>query len=323
MRRRPLLQAAPASLLLPAAAAAAEDPALREALARYAALPGETSALVEAEPARGRPGWRVAHRPDAPMFVGSVFKTFVLAAWLQEVEAGRRRLDAQLAIDDSVRSPVSAVFERLTGTTTAQVVLEAMIAHSDNTATDAAIAAIGIERARQVVREAGLAGTRIPASTRRMFSAMAGAPAGTDLGWEGIQRVLNGPSGPALPPINPVETSVSTATELVGWFRRALAGAYFREASSLQEFRRIHAMADAIVRIVPPGVAAYAKGGSIVLDNRNTLAVAGQMVVWGRPVEFCLSYAWDGPEAGVPARTEQYAAAVRAVLARAAALQEG
>ena len=57
----------------------------------------------------------------------------MLATYLQEVEAGRLSIDEQLAIDDNVRSTGGAVFEHLTGTTQARIVLEAMIAHSDNT----------------------------------------------------------------------------------------------------------------------------------------------------------------------------------------------
>ena len=48
--------------------------------------------------------------------------------------------DTQMAIDNSVRSLSSPVFLKLTGTTPAVIVLEAMIAHSDNTATDVAMA---------------------------------------------------------------------------------------------------------------------------------------------------------------------------------------
>ena len=69
-----------------------------------------------------------------------------------------------------------------------------MITHSDNTATDAAMAAVGAPRVRALIGEAGLAATQIPDSTRRLFSYIAGAPEGVDLGWEGIQRMSAGES---------------------------------------------------------------------------------------------------------------------------------
>ena len=80
------------------------------------------------------------------LFVGSAIKTFILAQYLRDVEAGRLAENAQMTIDDSVRSLSSPVFLKLTGTTPAVSVLEAMIAHSDNTATDALIRVIGAER---------------------------------------------------------------------------------------------------------------------------------------------------------------------------------
>jgi beta-lactamase class A len=310
--------ALPAGAAAQPGAGAPADPALQAALRDYAALPDETNLLVEAEAPAG--AWRLAHQPDRPVFVGSCFKTFVLAAWLQEVEAGRRRLAEQVAIDDEIRALVSPVFDHLSGSTTARSVLEAMITHSDNTATDAAMRVIGVDRVRAVVERAGLRATRIPASTRRMFTAMAGAPPGADLGWVGVQRALEQPVGPLRPPLNPYETSVSTAVDLVGWYQRALAGTYFQRPESLTEFRRVQAMGDVIALVVPPGIAAYAKGGSIFWQDSNAVAVAGQMVVCGRPATFCFTLAWSGPEAGTAARLDAFKDAVAAVLRRTAEL---
>lgn len=320
MRRRTFVLAASTMVTRAAAqtGAAPGDPALQAALQRFTLLPGEKSLLVEAADPGG--AWRMAFQPDLPLFVGSAFKTFVLATWLQEVEAGRRRLEEQVTIDDGIRSLVSPVLEHLSGTTEARAVLEAMISHSDNTATDAAMRILGAGRVRELVRAAGLSATRIPDSTRRMFSALAGAPPGTDLGWDGIQQAMQQPVGPVRPPVNDVETSVSTATELVDWYRRALSGEFFRTPEMLTEFRRVQAMADAIPLIVPPGIAAYAKGGSIFWRGSNAVAVAGQMVVHARPVSFCFSFNWKGEESGVPDRMEAFRAATEAVLARTAAM---
>ena len=79
----------------------------------------------------------------------NTFKTFVLATYLQEVEAGRLDETEQLAVDDGVRSFSSPVFEHLTGTTQARSALEAMIAHSDNTGTDMALKRVTPARVRQ------------------------------------------------------------------------------------------------------------------------------------------------------------------------------
>ena len=103
------------------------------------------------------------------------------------VEAGRLS-DEPLAIDDSVRMVGSPVFLDLAGTTQARSVLEAMIAHSDNTATDLATRTVGADRVRALIAEAGLRSIRIPDSTRLFVSYILGAPAGVDLGWPGIRR---------------------------------------------------------------------------------------------------------------------------------------
>ena len=99
-----------------------------------------------------------------PLFCGSAFKTFVLATYLKEVEAECLSELEQLVIDDSIRSVGGGGFEHLSGTTEARNVLEAMIAHSDNTATDVALHRVGPENVRAFISEAGLQQARIPDS---------------------------------------------------------------------------------------------------------------------------------------------------------------
>src|SRR5688572_21195729 len=47
------------------------------------------------------------------------------------------------------------------------------------------------------------------------------------------------------------QTMASTAQDMVRWYRQALRGTYFKKPETLLEFKRIHAMADAIVHVVP------------------------------------------------------------------------
>ena len=187
--------------------------------------------------------------PDAELFVGSCFKTFVLAAYLQEVEAGRLDESEQLAVDDSVRSLVSPVLQYLTGTTQARCALEAMIAHSDNTATDVAMKRVTPARVRQFISDAGLTKARIPDSTRRIFSYIAGAPQGEDLGWKAMKALVESKTPDTSkyrPALNDVESMAVPASEFVTYYKRALAGGYFQKPETLTEFKRIQAMADAI-----------------------------------------------------------------------------
>src|SRR5262249_5282526 len=149
-------------------------------------------------------------------------------------------------VDDAVRSPSSPVFLNLSGTTPARSVLEAMIAHSDNTATDIALGAAGPTQVRALIAQAGLAQTQIPDSTRRMLSYLAGAPEGVDLGWEGAMRAArDGPVGTPRSPMNDQQAMISTAADMVRWYQQALRGTFFTKPGTLVEFKRIQAMADA------------------------------------------------------------------------------
>ena len=194
LNRRNLAALAASALATPAivsrAAAQGGGARVQAAVARFAALPAASCLVVAEHPTAP---WQASHLPDARLFVGSAVKTFILAQYLREVEAGRLTEDQQMTIDDTVRSLTSPVFLNLTGTTPARSVLEAMIAHSDNTATDVALAAAGVDKVRALIAEAGLKATQIPNSTRRLFSWLAGAPEGVDVGWAGMQRLVAAP----------------------------------------------------------------------------------------------------------------------------------
>lgn len=250
------------------------------------------------------------------MFCGSCFKTFVLTTYLREVEAGRLSLDEQLTIDDAIRSTGANVFDRLTGTAPARIVLEAMIAHSDNTATDVAMRRVGVDKMRGFIAEAGLTGARVPDSTRRFFSVMAGYPPGSDMGLDGIKAMAAGKPGPgpAREALNDIDTMACPAATFVDYYKRALAGAFFARKETLREFKRIQAMADTIALVVPPDTPAYMKGGSIDWNGFHCMATAGQMIVRGMPVTFSLTLNWRDSDGDAVAVTEAYKVAVADVL---------
>ena len=162
LHRRTLAALAVATLAAPAivprAEARAPSRAVTDAVAGFAKLPG-ASCLVIAEM---KDPWKADHEPGARRFVGSAVKTFILARYLRDVEEGKRTLAEQLAVNDTARTLNSPVFLNLNGTTAATSVLEAMITHSDNTATDIAMAAVGADRVRALIAEAGLKNTKIP-----------------------------------------------------------------------------------------------------------------------------------------------------------------
>ncbi|MGB3288698.1 MAG: serine hydrolase [Burkholderiaceae bacterium] len=260
------------------------------------------------------------HKADQPLFVGSAVKTFMLGQYLKEVEAGRLAEDTQVEIGPKVWSPGSPVFIRLQGSTSAKSVLEAMIAHSDNTATDVVLNAVGADQVRQLIKSMGLNETRIPDSTRKLFSYLAGAPSGTDLGWQGMLDMQNGKSpGPSRAPINPAQTMLSTASEMTRWYEQVLAGKLFQKPETLAEFKRISAMADAMPMLVPADTMAYGKGGSIDWEDFHCFCAAGQMVQPNQRSSFCFIVNWKGPGDSVPAMFEAFKEKGRSLLRQVAA----
>ncbi len=322
MRRRSLAgiagYALSAAALSGSSAARAESQGtgadIEAALAQFKALPGTTSYRIDVM--NGRGNRTLSHNTGKRLFVGSAIKTFILARYLQDVETKRLDELEQCAIDDSVRSFDSAVFAHLTGTASARTVLEAMISHSDNTATDVALLRVGPDRVRSFIASAGLTQTQIANSTRRLISYLAGAPLGVDIGWQGLQKVAAGqlPGAPR-PALNDVQTMASSADDMVSYYQRALRGAFFQRPETLTEFKRILAMADAIALVVPPDTVAWAKGGSIDWDDFHCICVPGQMLAGDSAITFCLIVNWHGPDSSTPAAVGKIKVAVTDVLA--------
>jgi beta-lactamase class A len=318
--RRSLAALAVLALGAPAIVRRAEardaDSGVQAAVARFGTLPSASCLVVAEHPTAP---WRASYEPAKRLFVGSAVKTFILAQYLREVEAGRLTEEQQMKIDDAVRSLSSPVFLNLIGTTPARSVLEAMITHSDNTATDVALAAAGVNQVRALIAEAKLGATQIPNSTRRLFSYLAGAPEGVDLGWEGMQKMAAGsPATAARSALNDKQTMASTAEDMVSWYQQALRGGFFKKPETLIEFKRISAMADALAYVVPPDTAAYGKGGSIDWAGFHCFSLPGQMIVRGVPVTFCFTINWSGPSEGVGDIFKSYKNAVADVLKEAA-----
>lgn len=319
--RRHIWLMAPA--LLPATAGAqgaGEDTG--EALARLVGIAAPVQGRIGVQVTVDDPvgAWHLNHQPDRPLFVGSVTKTFILAAYLLAVEQGEASLTEPLAVEDAVRSPSSAVLGGLAGTMPARFVLEAMISHSDNTATDMAMKRVGVEAVRAVIARAGLSGVVVSASTRRMISYLAGAAPGQDLGWAGMQAVLADQlPGEPRPIMNDRESMIASPAALVAWYRLVLSGGLFAQPETLAEFQRISAMANALPAIVPPHTAAYGKGGSIIWSDENALAVGGQMRVRGKPATFGIAVNWPGGPDTVAPVMDALVSRTRALLAAVAA----
>jgi beta-lactamase class A len=312
LHRRTLAALAVSTLAAPGIVSAqARDPgpAVKAAVDRFAELPGASCAVI----ADTKEPWTAAYKASERRFVGSALKTFILARYLQDVEEGRLTLDRQLAVDDGHRTLNSPVFLNLTGTTAATSVLEAMITHSDNSATDIAMAAVGVDRVRKLIHDAGLRHTEIADSMRKMFCYLAGLPAGKDAGWPDVKKLVDHPTNPR-PALNDVMTMASTAEDMIVWYSQALASGYFKTPGMLAEFRRIQAMATALPQVVPTGIVGYGKGGSIDWQGFHCLSLPGQMIVGKTAVNFCFTINWTGPDGGVSDMMKKYVDHVARVL---------
>jgi beta-lactamase class A len=325
MQRRTLLKLASGGLMLPAAAIArsndkAPNPASIEPLLdQFAALnKGNTTVTLDIRgPNRQQ---RLTRHGDQHLFVGSAVKTFILGRYLQEVEAGHLSEDARLQVGPEVWSPGGNVFDNVTGNLPARSVLEAMIAHSDNTATDMVIEAVGPSKIRETIAAAGLSKTLVPDSTRILFSYLNGAPNGQDAGWKGMQALMQGERfGQLRHPINTEQSMMSSADEMVHWYSHVLSGKLFKQQTTLNEFKRISAMADALPQILPPDIAGYGKGGSINWNNFYCFAMSGQMVIPDKhTVTFSFITNWEGEETTVEPVFRQFAAMAKAIIAKTA-----
>jgi beta-lactamase class A len=253
--------------------------------------------------------------------VGSAIKTFILCEALRQADSPsvvQTITDKQLPLDTSVWSVSSPTFNppNLSGSVSERTALEAMIMHSDNTGTDISLQSAGPPNVRSFIASARLHSTRIPDSTRIFFGYLLGAPDYKTYTWDELQRAIESNAPFVNPPLNDVETLASSADDLVSYYSRALQGQFFQHQETLNEFRRILSLGDAIWLVpFPLGVSAFCKGGSIDTPGFHCLCVPGAMFFFNRWVYFAATINWTAPELHDPATIVAFAAALSEALA--------
>lgn len=303
--RRSFLSVAALAAVPPAALA---KPSKQNGLARrivddFSRLPGRKGLKIWAPAMRGEREFVAAIEPDKVLFCASSFKAFVLAEFLRQMEAGDTSLGELLPVDESVWSLGAPVLTPLPGTVTGRYqalsTLEAMMARSDNTATDMTLKRVGAERVRAFIASAGLTHTRIPNSTRQYFAYVFGAPNWPTISWTEVLALIQSDAQPIAPIVNDVQTMASSPDDFVSFFSRALQGAFFHKPETLQTFRSVLALADAIPRTTPLGVNAFMKGGSVDLGGEHALSIAGGLFIPSqRWAYFSLMINWTDAEGG-------------------------
>ncbi len=296
-------------------------------LEAFKGLPGQQGLMFLAPPDAGRPAWSLELNADDRFFIASVFKAFALAECLRQEEALldpasdvplaaqlNRSLAQQLPLDESVFSIAAPVLNSpaLTGMVTLRTALEAMIAHSDNTATDIVLKHVGPENVDAFIAEIGLTQTQIPLSTHQYFGYIMGLEDWEGTTWTQIQNPDLSLS--PRPILNDTITMASTPREMVSFYSRALQGEFFQYAETLEIFRQILAIGDAVLRSVPLGANGFGKGGSIDFESSHVLTFAGGLYVPDRWVYFALFSNWTDDEGGDTGAVQgDYIAAARTI----------
>jgi beta-lactamase class A len=253
------------------------------------------------------------------MFVGSAFKSFVLCEALRQADSptvAQTIAAQQLALDASVWSLDSATFNppNLIGKVSLRTALEAMILHSDNTATDMCLKHVGPEKVRELIASMGLKSTMIPDSTRVFFGYLLGAKDYKNFTWAALGAAAN--QSMVNKPLNDVVCMSSSADDFVSYYSRALQGQFFQNQQTLNQFRQVLSMGDAIWRMpMPLGVSAFVKGGSIDVPGFHAVCVPGGMLFDDSWVYSCLTINWTAASETDPSTVQAFAAAASRALA--------
>lgn len=154
--------------------AEARDDSLEKLRADLAALPGRRALIVTEIGAAPL----LAVNPDMPGALGSGFKLFVLAELARAVKAGERRWSHVVPLaPDVLSSPTAGRWPARTPITL-QAAATAMIATSDNRATDTVIAALDPAKLEATVRALGIDPRSLPMLDTRTALAIKAEPGG-------------------------------------------------------------------------------------------------------------------------------------------------
>jgi len=160
-----------------AAPIAVQPASLSQQLQAIAAVPTGRVGIAAIDLATGR---EVAVHGGEAFPMASVVKIAVAAAYLAEVDAGRRSLAKTITLDESIRSGSDGIGKMMPHpgvTLSAANLIELMLAVSDNTATDMLIADLGGTRAVQRWLDRNrVAGVRIDREIARLVLDNLGLP---------------------------------------------------------------------------------------------------------------------------------------------------
>lgn len=281
----------------------------------FVALPERTAMKVWA-PGRGRkPDFVAQLHPRQRMFTASTNKALILCERLRQLdspEVAQKIADHELTLDQTVFSTGSVIFNPpdLTGLVSERTAMEAMVVHSDNTATDMVLKQAGPAKVRDFIGSLGLRATSIPESTRAFAAYLLGAPNYLTITWDELLAIAS--ASLAHPLLNDVETLSSSPSDLVAFFAQALEGKLFSHRQTLEEFRRILSLGDInyLVRF-PLGISGFGKAGYADMPGFHARSIAGGFYFSKRWIYFSFVINWDSPEPDDSDTAEAFYSAIR------------
>jgi beta-lactamase class A len=222
---------------------------------------------------------QVGEREDELVVAASTFKVAVALAFFDLAAAGRLDKRERVTLPPGARtdgpSGVSILHDEISLTLRDAAAL--MLTVSDNAATDAVLARVGVERVHERLRELGLVDTYLDGGCMQLMDAVA-----FDLGfaeWDDLLRAEGEISTEQLlasSTFDPARTTRTTAREMTG----LLSAIWRDEAGSpaaCGEVRRLLGLQltrDRIASGFPPDVRVSAKSGSWLRVVRNEVGVA-------------------------------------------------
>lgn len=289
----------------------------RRVLDAFGGLPGTRALKLWAPATASRPEILITENAGQQLFIGSAVKAFILCERLRQLDApdvATKLTGNLLPLDESAWSVDSTIFNppHLKGTVSERTAMEAMILHSDNTATDMVMRAAGPAKVREFLAAAKLAKSAVPESTRSFFGYLLGAPDYLTFTW--AELVASADKPVVNSPLNGVQTLASSADDLVSFYARSVQGEFFRNPATLTLYRNVLALGDVIRIAFPIGGSVFAKGGSIDVAGFHALCVPGAVFLNRRWFYFAAIINWHAAAETDPATVGRYLAALQAAL---------
>jgi beta-lactamase class A len=290
-----------------------------EILDLFSGLPERKAVKIWAPATRHDPEFLVQLSATRRMFSASTNKALILCERLRQLDSPtieKQLTEHELPLDKSVWSPGSDILNPpdLSGSVSERTAMEAMVIHSDNTATDMVLKEAGPARVRNFIDSIGLKSTMIPDSTRSFAGYLVGAPNYKTITWDELTSIPPGPL--AHPFLNDVETLASSPDDLVSFFSRALQGEFFSHRQTLFEFRRILSLGDITYLVpFPLGASVFGKAGYADISGAHARSIAGGVYFPDRWVYFSMILNWDAEQGNDTETVKAFFGAIRKSIA--------